>query len=629
IDLSVVTFANGFSSSYYVSIDGYGGDDTIIGTGLDDQINGGDGNDGILAGSGNDTVYGNNGADTIFGEAGFDELSGDSGTDALYGGDDDDTLWSGSGYPYDEGDLLDGEAGCNLIDGNDDCAGNDSMTGGGDDASMTGGDGSGTDTLTDGTGQDSLGDADLVFGKLVGVGWEGGNLDFVLEVTTSSGESVDHIEIDLDRDGTSDLYSMDYNQSTGAFLILDSDTLGLLGDPPGEDGTYTATAIAFLSNGDAESQDFTVTVGQVLPIISIDYPVDLLLPGDAFYPTITVTETGPDTIQSVVVDWGDGTTDFFTGSPGTISHTYTAASVYTLTVSATSEDGTSTKTREVEVGDVAPNPPDDRPVIVDANVVINPDNTATITLNATYPDGTPITDPNAVEWDLDLDGEFDDATGLTATVPYSIDPYYPYSAAVRVTDASGATRSALFGFVGSGQVTPQGPTIHTYRAEFVKATKAFPQNWQVHHTLPVVRHTFKDGTKENILADRFWKERGINVNDLQYLRGVHPTHHLELNHLQTAFWQQMLDEMKKNPPGNVNPDTIDLVFVYRNVDLDRVIDLKASKRTPNIRKNGSRRAATGSAGNRASFGGPMTFSRTTWRSGSRGKRTGTSASELP
>ncbi|RMG00345.1 MAG: hypothetical protein D6741_06980, partial [Planctomycetota bacterium] len=84
IDLNAVTSANGFSSLYYISIDGYGGDDTIIGTGLEDQINGGGGNDSILAGSGNDTVYGDNGADTIFGEAGFDELSGDSGTDALY-----------------------------------------------------------------------------------------------------------------------------------------------------------------------------------------------------------------------------------------------------------------------------------------------------------------------------------------------------------------------------------------------------------------------------------------------------------------------------------------------------------------------------------------------------------------
>ena len=47
-------------------------------------------------------------------------------------------------------------------------------------------------------------------------------------------------------------------------------------------------------------------------------------------------------------------------------------------------------------------------------------------------DGTPITDPNAYEWDLNNDGDFSDATGLSVTHVY---PLGEHTAALRVTDS--------------------------------------------------------------------------------------------------------------------------------------------------------------------------------------------------
>ena len=225
-------------------LDGFGGNDTLMGTSAAEIISGGDGNDTIfgigadqlfgnagsdnidasastvgvyawggdgfdtiIGGSGADVLSGDDGNDTIYGFGGADQLFGNDGNDYLdasmstvrvqvWGGSDSDTIFGGTGS-----DRLYGEGGNDSIAGN---GGNDYFFGGAgadvlqgdvgndrfyDDDGMSGDQyfgGGGTDTLqylTGGTFDFSAGGADTY----VGMSWvlfEGGAAD----VTAADGQ---------------------------------------------------------------------------------------------------------------------------------------------------------------------------------------------------------------------------------------------------------------------------------------------------------------------------------------------------------------------------------------------------------------------------------------------------------
>jgi Ca2+-binding RTX toxin-like protein len=91
--------ANGVPMAQTSTIDGGGGDDTIVGTAGNDLITGGSGNDTINAGAGNDTISGGSGADFVVGGLGHDTAVLDSG--------DDTFLWN----PGEGSDDVDGSGG--------------------------------------------------------------------------------------------------------------------------------------------------------------------------------------------------------------------------------------------------------------------------------------------------------------------------------------------------------------------------------------------------------------------------------------------------------------------------------------------------------------------------------------
>ena len=92
-------------------IDGYGGDDTLIGA---------DGHDIIIGGDGNDTLRGHGGHDILDAGAGNDELHGGSGLDRLTGGDGNDEIYGNAGKDYIFSgygdDIIAGGAGDDIID---------------------------------------------------------------------------------------------------------------------------------------------------------------------------------------------------------------------------------------------------------------------------------------------------------------------------------------------------------------------------------------------------------------------------------------------------------------------------------------------------------------------------------
>ena len=108
----------------------------------------------------------------------------------------------------------------------------------------------------------------------------------------------------------------------------------------------------------------------------------------------------------------------------------------------------------------------------------------------------------------------------------------------------------VYRYCGGDPVNAADPTGLGYREDFIAATPNMPSDWPVHHTLQQAKR----------VQERF-KEAGIDVDDLDYLRGVDPKLHDQINQCQTDFWKAMMDKY----------DCDTLAEVYEKVSLDDVL----------------------------------------------------------
>ncbi len=214
-------------------INGGAGDDKLVGGFQDDRINGGFGNDEIWGGVGNDIIFGGAGDDLIYvtapNSSGANVVenvaNGDSGDDTLIGSNWNDTLNGGAGN-----DTLSGVAGDNLINGDtgDDVllggTGDDTLNGGTDNDWIRGNEGNdllnggdGDDFLRGDEGDDTLngGDGDdILHYRDSGDTFDGGNGRDILEVN----EAV--IDIDLSTITISNMEEVDLSSLRGNDLTL-------------------------------------------------------------------------------------------------------------------------------------------------------------------------------------------------------------------------------------------------------------------------------------------------------------------------------------------------------------------------------------------------------------------------
>jgi Ca2+-binding RTX toxin-like protein len=175
IDLAGVNTTAGFAAALdaKVTVDGGGGNDSIIGSAFKDSITGGAGNDTITGGGGDDAIDGGDGTDRVAesGDVSFTltatALTG-TGTDALTGIEEA----SLTGGINNNGITAAGFVGSTTLIGG---AGNDTLTGG-----------SGTDALTGGLGNDSL-----LGGAGVDLVVESGDANYTLTNTTLTGQGSD------------------------------------------------------------------------------------------------------------------------------------------------------------------------------------------------------------------------------------------------------------------------------------------------------------------------------------------------------------------------------------------------------------------------------------------------------
>lgn len=220
IDLSAVTFANGFTNMsglgaepVQINCSAEDHPNEIIGSGYADNIQGGGGDDLIVGNTGADKLYGGEGDDFVLGawaqpggsgwvhdgtndDNAQDLVEGGDGWDYLAGGGGNDTLNGGDGW-----DVMDGGSGNDLMHGND---GVDEMYGQGGNDWLYGDEDS--DLLYGADGYDTIvGGADL-----------GGDEDYV-----DGGASADYINLS---DGfNNDTYVID----AADFVLVDLYDLGI------------------------------------------------------------------------------------------------------------------------------------------------------------------------------------------------------------------------------------------------------------------------------------------------------------------------------------------------------------------------------------------------------------------
>ncbi len=168
------------------------------------------------------------------------------------------------------------------------------------------------------------------------------------------------------------------------------------------DGTVTYTISATATDEDgtfATGNTIGVTVNNVAPTLAIS-GASSVDEGSTYTLNLLKSDPGADTINHWTINWGDST-QVVSGSPASVTHTYADGNAnYTISATATDEDGTfaAGNTVAVTVQNVAPT------VNTGGPYVTFDDTPITLTGTATDPAGA--ADPLTYKWDLDGDGVF-------------------------------------------------------------------------------------------------------------------------------------------------------------------------------------------------------------------------------
>ncbi len=127
-----------------------------------------------------------------------------------------------------------------------------------------------------------------------------------------------------------------------AEVFAGSGTLEILADLTGGGGTTT------LSTG--------LAVLDILPTVTVTPSVSAVNEAESVMLTFTATDPGNDTVDSWVIDWGDGSAlETFSGGVSSASHSYLDGNAdFTIDVTAVGSEGSVTESLDITVNDVAP-----------------------------------------------------------------------------------------------------------------------------------------------------------------------------------------------------------------------------------------------------------------------------------
>lgn len=169
------------------------------------------------------------------------------------------------------------------------------------------------------------------------------------------------------------------------------------------DAIFTISAMAADDDGTFSANTIDVAVANVAPTLTLT-GVSTVNEASIYTLALSSFDPGVDVIANWAIDWGDGSDpEVFSGNPASVTHIYadgTPASVYTITATATDEDGTFAAGTSVTVTvmNVAPT--------AHAGGSYRTFDDLPIALNGTGSDVAGAADPLSFQWDLDGDGVF-------------------------------------------------------------------------------------------------------------------------------------------------------------------------------------------------------------------------------
>ncbi len=214
------------------------------------------------------------------------------------------------------------------------------------------------------------------------------------------------------------------------------------------DASYTISATATDEDGTySAASSVAVTVNNVAPTLAISGAADVD-EGSPYTLNLSSSDPGDDTIAQWTINWGD-TTEVVSGNPASASHTYADGDAsYTISATATDEDGTysAASSVAVTVNNVAP-------TIDSLTITAAVDANQPATLTGTYSDPGTL-DTHQVDIDWNGDGTFDETVSVSGgsfTVNHTYATAGTLNVKARVRDNDGGTST-----VATAQVTVLG-----------------------------------------------------------------------------------------------------------------------------------------------------------------------------
>src|SRR5205823_11829922 len=104
-----------------------------------------------------------------------------------------------------------------------------------------------------------------------------------------------------------------------------------------DNGSYTITATLNAASG-TYSTTKTLAVANVAPTLTLGGAASAN-EGSLYTLSLASSDVGQDTISSWRINWGDGSVQSVNGNPNSLTHTFADNGAYTITASATDEDG--------------------------------------------------------------------------------------------------------------------------------------------------------------------------------------------------------------------------------------------------------------------------------------------------
>ncbi|HEV8607732.1 MAG TPA: PKD domain-containing protein [Tepidisphaeraceae bacterium] len=319
-----------------------------------------------------------------------------------------------------------------------------------------------------------------------------------------------------------------------------------------DDGAYTITATLTASSG-SYSTTKNITVNNVAPTLTLGGAASAN-EGSLYSLNLSSSDVAPDTIASWRIIWGDGNIQTITGNPSSITHTFADNGPYTITATATDEDGAySASGKSVTISKVDP--------------ILNLSGNGTVNQGAPYSVGFSITDPGAdtvSSWTLNWgDGQTSPLAGSARSASHTYSTTGAFTITLTATDEDGSysiTRGVNV-VAASGGVSISGATTSNEAGTYsllLNSGSASPASWSVTWgdgatesatgALITLTHTFADNGTFNIHAFATLGGQTLSSNTLAVnVRNIAPAVTIAKNTDLSAGANQVLNLTASDP----------------------------------------------------------------------------------